>query len=183
MQQLPQAALAATALGQAQAETGDLSDGLATLTDGLAVRRQGPDVGPWGIIHHLLAMARVCAACGQEADARELLAEAAERMGQFEAGMDRMWNRYAAVRGLLSDRPTGSETRGRRAEPVLIEALTERETDVLRLLQGTLTVREIASMLYLSTNTVKTHAQAVYRKLGVHSRTEAVEAARRQQLL
>ena len=183
LQQLPQAALAATAYGQAQAETGDLRNGLATLTNGLAVRRQGPDVGPWGIIHHLLALARVCAAAGQEADALELLAEAAERMGQFEDGMGRMWDRHAAVEELLRDRPTGNETRARRAEPVLVEALTDRETDVLRLLQGTLTVGEIASLLYLSTNTVKTHARAVYRKLGVHSRTEAVEVARRQRLL
>ena len=54
---------------------------------------------------------------------------------------------------------------------------------MLRLLQGSLTVGEISAQLYLSTNTVKTHAQAVYRKLGVHSRTEAVAVARRHQLI
>jgi LuxR family maltose regulon positive regulatory protein len=46
-----------------------------------------------------------------------------------------------------------------------------------------MTVGEISSALYVSTNTVKTHAQAVYRKLGVHSRTDAVAAARRRQLI
>ena len=54
---------------------------------------------------------------------------------------------------------------------------------MLRLLQGSLTVGEISAQLYLSTNTVKTHAQAVYRKLGVHSRTDAVAAARRRKLV
>ena len=78
---------------------------------------------------------------------------------------------------LLEDRPP---TAARRATLALVEALTEREIDVLRLLQGSLSLGEISAELYLSTNTVKTHAQAVYRKLGVHSRTEAVAVARRR---
>ena len=48
---------------------------------------------------------------------------------------------------------------------------------------GLLGDRPSAGLLQLSTNTVKTHTRAVYRKLGVHSRTEAVEAARGQRLL
>ena len=46
-----------------------------------------------------------------------------------------------------------------------------------------MSVREIASALYLSSNTVKTHIQALYRKLGAHSRDEAVAVARRDQLI
>ena len=104
MQQLPQSSLAFTALGQAQAEAGDLRQGLATLTDGLDDRRQNPDVGPWGMIHHLMVMARVCAAAGKLSEARELVAEVDERMRQFDVGMEAMWDRYAAVERLL-DRP------------------------------------------------------------------------------
>jgi len=58
-------------------------------------------------------------------------------------------------------------------------SLTEREVVVLRMLGGTLTLREIGHELYLSANTVKTHTQAIYRKLGVSSRHEAVARGRR----
>jgi LuxR family maltose regulon positive regulatory protein len=50
---------------------------------------------------------------------------------------------------------------------------------VLRMLGGTLTLREIGYELYVSANTVKTHAQAIYRKLGVSSRHEAVARGKR----
>jgi LuxR family maltose regulon positive regulatory protein len=51
------------------------------------------------------------------------------------------------------------------------------EQRVLRLLATTLTQREIANELFVSPNTVKTHARVIYRKLGVSSRAEAVAAA------
>jgi LuxR family maltose regulon positive regulatory protein len=60
-----------------------------------------------------------------------------------------------------------------------IEPLTERERDVLRFLPSRLTVREIADELYLSTNTLKFHLRVIYRKLGVNSRAEAAEVARK----
>ena len=61
----------------------------------------------------------------------------------------------------------------------LVEPLTPRERDVLRFLASRLTVHEIADELYLSVNTLKFHLKAIYRKLGVNSRAEAAEAARR----
>lgn len=57
--------------------------------------------------------------------------------------------------------------------------LTSRECDVLRLLAGRLTLREIAGELYISPNTLKFHLKTIYRKLGVASRAEAAEAGRR----
>ena len=60
-----------------------------------------------------------------------------------------------------------------------LAALTSRERDVLRLLAGRLTVREIAGELYISPNTLKFHLKTIYRKLGVASRAEAAEVARR----
>jgi LuxR family maltose regulon positive regulatory protein len=63
------------------------------------------------------------------------------------------------------------------------EPLTERELSVLRYLQSQLTHHEIASQLGISTNTLKTHTRALYRKLGATSRTEAVTAALRSGLL
>lgn len=60
----------------------------------------------------------------------------------------------------------------------LVEQLTERETAVLRYLPTKLSQRDIASELYVSPNTVKTHCAAIYRKLGVGDRKAAVQAAR-----
>jgi DNA-binding NarL/FixJ family response regulator len=62
-----------------------------------------------------------------------------------------------------------------RREPVTLpDDLTERQVRVLRLLRGSLTLPEIATELSLSPNTVKTHTRAIYRKLGVCTREEAV---------
>jgi LuxR family maltose regulon positive regulatory protein len=63
------------------------------------------------------------------------------------------------------------------------EALTERERAVLRYLPSRLTLREIASELYISLNTLKFHLKVIYRKLGVGSRAEAAEVARRMALV
>jgi DNA-binding CsgD family transcriptional regulator len=52
--------------------------------------------------------------------------------------------------------------------------LTRREREVLRALRGTSTIGEVASDLHVSPNTAKTHIQALYRKLGAHSRDEAL---------
>jgi LuxR family maltose regulon positive regulatory protein len=57
--------------------------------------------------------------------------------------------------------------------------LTERERDVLRFLPSRLTLREIASELYISVNTLKFHLKVIYGKLGVSSRAEAAAEARR----
>jgi DNA-binding NarL/FixJ family response regulator len=56
----------------------------------------------------------------------------------------------------------------------LPDDLTERQVRVLRLLRGSLTLSEIATELSLSQNTVKTHTRAIYRKLGVGTREDAV---------
>ncbi len=66
-------------------------------------------------------------------------------------------------------------SRGSRA---LAEDLTEREREVLRLLPSRLSLREVADELYVSPNTLKFHLRIIYRKLGVNSRADAVEAAR-----
>jgi LuxR family maltose regulon positive regulatory protein len=54
---------------------------------------------------------------------------------------------------------------------------------VLRYLPSNLRAPEIAAELYISLNTMKTHTRHIYLKLGVHSRTEAVEKAREVGLL
>lgn len=77
----------------------------------------------------------------------------------------------------------------RSAEPVpepdvpMVEELTERERVVLDYLPSHLSQQEMADRLYISLNTLKTHLKALYRKLGVSSRSEAVAAAEGQGLL
>lgn len=60
----------------------------------------------------------------------------------------------------------------------LVEPLTERELEVLRLIAEGLSNQEIAQQLFLSLSTVKWHTHNIYGKLGVHNRTQAVAKAR-----
>jgi LuxR family maltose regulon positive regulatory protein len=65
----------------------------------------------------------------------------------------------------------------------LVEPLTDRELEVLRLMAGGHAHAEIAAALVISINTVKKHAAGIYGKLGVHSRTQAVLRAQELDLL
>ena len=69
-----------------------------------------------------------------------------------------------------------------RCRRVLTEPLTAGELRVLKLLPAS-TYPQIASMLYISRNTVKTHLRSIYQKLGVASRSEAIERAADLRLL
>lgn len=63
------------------------------------------------------------------------------------------------------------------------EELSDGELRGLRLLASELTQREIGSELYLSLNTVKSHARSIFRKLGVSGREQAVARARELELI
>jgi LuxR family maltose regulon positive regulatory protein len=60
----------------------------------------------------------------------------------------------------------------------LVEELSERELEVLRLIQAGFNNQEIAEQLGIAVSTVKTHLNNLYAKFGVHSRTQAVAIAR-----
>jgi non-specific serine/threonine protein kinase len=65
----------------------------------------------------------------------------------------------------------------------VLEPLTERELEILRLIAEGLSNREIAQELVLALGTVKWYNKQIYSKLGVHSRTQAVARAREVGLL
>jgi LuxR family maltose regulon positive regulatory protein len=85
------------------------------------------------------------------------------------------------VRRLLS--ALGSTEDRTPAKQNLIERLSERELDVLRLLATDLDGPDIARELVVSLNTVRTHTKNIYAKLGVNSRRAAVRRAEELDLL
>jgi LuxR family maltose regulon positive regulatory protein len=147
---------------------------MATLEHGLNLRRKLSGLSPWPSIHHLLVMGRVAIMTGEIPLARHLLDEAAIMMRQYRDGMAPMIARLEAAQHRLRESESGIP----QSKP-----LTAREIDVLRRLAGSLSLGEIASELYLSPNTVKTHTSALYRKLGARSRSEAVKIGRQRQLI
>ena len=83
----------------------------------------------------------------------------------------------------LLNRTPGIAPTATEAQRALVDPLTERERTDLRYLASSLFNSEIASELYVSVNTVKTHQRAVYRKLDAKNRRDAVRRARTLQLL
>jgi LuxR family maltose regulon positive regulatory protein len=79
--------------------------------------------------------------------------------------------------------PDSPETHSKYSGAVLIEPLSDREIEVLRLLDSPLTSVEIGRELYVSVNTIRTHMRNIYAKLGVNRRGDAVQVAKRIKLI
>lgn len=77
----------------------------------------------------------------------------------------------------------GSASKTEKGRPDLVDPLSERELEVLRLLADGSPPAEVAKKLYLSPFTLKAHTQNIYTKLNVHSRIEAINKAREMDLL
>ena len=75
------------------------------------------------------------------------------------------------------------EATGLAADERLPEPLSRRELEVLALIAAGNSNQEIAAKLFVSTGTVKTHINRLYRKLGTRSRTQAIAHAREMDLL
>ena len=91
------------------------------------------------------------------------------------------WPESAAQHGRLAAEASGRAGAGRRpasAPQPLIEPLSERELEVLRLIAAGYSNQEIADRLIIAQGTVKRHINNIYGKLQVGSRTQAVAAAR-----
>ncbi len=91
------------------------------------------------------------------------------------------WPEAAAQHGRLAAEASGRSGTGRRPTSTpqpLIEPLSERELEVLRLIAAGYSNQEIADRLIIAQGTVKRHINNIYGKLQVGSRTQAVAAAR-----
>jgi DNA-binding CsgD family transcriptional regulator len=114
-------------------------------------------------------------------------AKALERLareGHIEAGIRDGAVAFALREGdrlMLSDQPSEAASEDGPPTPTppepLEEPLSERELAVLALLADGRTNKEISQVLFIAQGTVKAHVASVYRKLGVHSRAEAVSRA------
>ena len=173
MHAMPQSTFAATAYGTYLAADNRLTEAADVLERALVTRRAVPGLSPWPLLHHLLAMAVVAARSKDPTRAEQLLAEADDLIPWTDEGMTATRHRIAAVRSQLT-RPPRSRLQ------VATEPLTPRELEILQRLRGSQTLREIAADLHVSHNTVKTITSSLYRKLGAHSRVEAVNIAGRR---
>jgi len=171
---LPQATVAPIALGSVLAKRGKLEEAERELEGALSVRRELPGLSPWPTIVGLLALASAREQRGDRARSRAVFAEARTMLeGYSDAGM---------FLELLERQERKFRARKPR-EGQLDGELTERELDVLRLLVGDLSTRQIAQSLYVAPSTVRTQIKSIYRKLGVSSRRAAVEEARARGLV
>jgi LuxR family maltose regulon positive regulatory protein len=71
----------------------------------------------------------------------------------------------------------GESARGSRAQP-LVEAMSERELEILRLMAKGLSNRQIAERLVITVGTAKSHVHHILEKMGTESRTQAAAKAR-----
>ena len=88
-----------------------------------------------------------------------------------------------ALRGRTAGAPATISTPTAAAPSALVEPLSAREIEVLRLLDAGLSNQQIAARLNIAASTVKTHINNLYGKLGVQTRVQAVNRARELGLL
>jgi len=74
--------------------------------------------------------------------------------------------------------PNGWKTPAADNRRRLVEPLTARELDVIRLLNSGLSIPEIAREMYVAPSTIRTHVRNIYSKFDVHTRYEAVQRAK-----
>ena len=88
-------------------------------------------------------------------------------------------SRRGMTPGYVSERLAGREPPTARPDKTqrLLEPLSDRELEVLRLLASELSGPDIASHLYVSVNTLRTHTKHIFSKLDVNTRRAAVRRA------
>jgi LuxR family maltose regulon positive regulatory protein len=159
-----QGSVACTATGVLCAEQGRTVEARQEFERALRIRRRWFGISPWPVLDSMFRLAPVLDDLGERPAAAAILGEARQLLIACPDGAEAQWARLRHLeRRLVPSVPV-----------VAVEPLSEREVTVLRQLLGTLAVREIGRQLDLSPNTVKTHTRAIYRKLGVSTRRDAI---------
>ena len=164
----PQSSLAYTATGAVYAAQGRHEEALAEFKHAVPSHGPTPGMSPWAALEGMLALAQVLLDLGDGARAAEIIDDAQDVLILYPDDVSDLATRLDRLRHRLARPPCLD----------LLDPLTDREVAVLRLLPSTLSLREIGTELGVSPNTVKTHTQAIYRKLDVSNRHDAVERGR-----
>ena len=159
-----------TVAGRLAHSDGDLAAARSLLQRGVEVAR---DYGqPSELVTALTSLAEVELDDHNRTSARAALAEAREVVANepvLPIFVDRLIEvERRAGRGAAQDARNAGD---------LVEDLTDREQSVLQALMTDASQRQIGASLYLSINTVKGYTKALYRKLGVATRQDAVRRA------
>jgi LuxR family transcriptional regulator, maltose regulon positive regulatory protein len=159
---------ASTALGSVLAAEGSLVEAEYELAS--AERFFSDEVAT---LHHtwlLILLVRVRLRRGRLAEAAATLRSVREALGELSDS--------GAAPALADEVERELEqAKGRASNGEVLEPLSEAELTVLRLLASDLSNRQIGERLFLSPNTIRSHARAVYHKLAVHSRPDAIARA------
>ncbi len=134
-------------------------------------------IAPWFNLITRLALVRTVLILDDRTTGRELIREL-EYHAQFEPQRSQHGGGAIDCVGEL-----GLRVEAMHLQATGVSALTDSELRILRLLPTNLSLADIASQLYVSRNTVKSHVASIYRKLDVDKRGEAVERARSAGLL
>ena len=162
--------VAPLALGVSLAARGGPGEALPLIERGVALSRTFGQ--PIQLANALLAQVPVLRALGEHQRAADAVAEAKSIL------------RACPVPGILAERLAALDRppqirRVRSGD----QELTQRELRVLKLLHGDLSERDIGRELYVAHNTVHSHVRAIYRKLAVSSRADALKRGRELRLL
>jgi LuxR family maltose regulon positive regulatory protein len=174
LDEAPQSSIAYTAMGAVHAAYGQLEAARSDLEHALRTRQNLSGISPWHTFEPTLWLARVLLDSGDRAGAAGLADQARGVLTALPDGTEAQRARLAELDLRMAGPP--------RVLPLAVP-LSEREVAVLRLLRGSLSLREIGLELYVSPNTIKTHTQAIYRKLGVSTRQDAVAQGRQAGIL
>lgn len=130
-------------------------------------------IAPWFAVSGRLVQARTAIALGDRALARQLVCGAKSRMTPE-------WQ-SAELTGLLDG--VEEQLQLLDIDGISAAALTDAELRVFQFLPSHLTYPQIGARLFVSQNTIKTHAISIYRKFGVSTRADAVARGRTLGLL
>jgi LuxR family transcriptional regulator, maltose regulon positive regulatory protein len=189
---------ALVALARARLVAADHEGARETLAVAAAAADDGHEhesIGRW-IVDARLSYASGDAAHGRRALGRALQLAKPEQI-RLPFAMERSWLRPLLRRDpdlarsyqqllepdLVSHRSAVAAAVTNEAPVLVVDRLSQREREVLELLSGMLSTAEIATEMYISVNTVKTHLKSIYRKLSAEHRGEAVRRARQLHLI
>lgn len=165
--------LAFTIAARIATRAGEVDAARAFLSNAAGVRPRLTLALPLLAVQTLNEMAKAYVEVADLAGARRVARDAADIIA-VRPRLGLIGSEHQAIRERLAEMPAGS---------VGASSLTTAELRLLPLLVTHLTYPEIGERLFVSRHTVKTQAMSIYRKLGVSSRTGAVEKARETGLI